>query len=785
MDKQLNLIIENDRASQNRAEKALADVDAKAQNLGDSLRNTTAKATGLSDALAKAQRSRALDDLAEQAARGEISTSKLESSLLELGASEKEIDRVAQSVVRLGRAFQDADAETIQFQNRLKQIDDDNSRIRNQVGITGDVDSALQTGAAGLRTFGGDGAANLVGGAGDIFAVAEGVAQLQAASKGLPAVLKATVQAIGASGFGLIGATLALAGALAVAQKEYDKARKGLEATLSSQNEYFRLIQTETTESLNQKKLETQQNLEAAQSALAFFEAQKQAILATDGAEGALIDFFNGLDKLGISVGEGGANFDTLNQFIEDNRAEVAGLTQDLEVFDRALGSAEVAENDARAALERRNEELRREAELAQLLTDSKIEEQRQAIELINSQNVTADIIRERIASLENERASLNAVIQTFGISEQAQRRYSDRIIEIDAALNILNTDGQRRIEALEAETEVTNNSVGAIQSRIQAVQGFLDRLNQAANAVQDAGQKALEVQKQTDERLSSIQRNTSKRLGDIQNDLLKAQTTAAETLAQGLAQAETDAVNARVTAANERAVSLVELEKDIIKQRRDIINQSKTALFNAVASRDALAAFQAQQARDNELEALKETENERRSEIETQYQQQKEAINQALIEQTALVNARYQEQIQAAIANADEQRQAVIANAVEQRNEVIAASEQQLTAIRSNLQQQIAEIDIFQRQGTGLIQNFVSNALSALGGFGALNGLGGGTNNSFTINPSLTVNNTAQGNGNLTPGQAAQVRTEINNTLGNLLGAAIQVGGAAIRNAR
>lgn len=205
------------KAAQNtKALEATNEAAAKSYNEAAAAAEKSAKANKLvADSLQQIDRNKALDELAEKYGKivkegGDAAkaTQELQEELKKLGATDKEVDRVASAFDRVRNA---AD-QPISSNDRFDQVSRD-------VGLAGDAESAARTigGAAGF--FGGKGIEQGLAGAGELFATLEALPRLKAAAQGLPDVLGAAGSALGPVGIGLGAVALLAAVAFSEASK--------------------------------------------------------------------------------------------------------------------------------------------------------------------------------------------------------------------------------------------------------------------------------------------------------------------------------------------------------------------------------------------------------------------------------------------------------------------------------------------------------------------------------------------------------------------------------------
>lgn len=385
-----------------------------------------------------------------------------------------------------------------------------------------------------------------------------------------------------------IGAAAAVGG-LALGLKALTaEAGNFTKAFISSQEEIYRLQKTGSRE-------QVQAAIEAKQAELeitrARAEENRRVLEGIDQQAGgvgrAIADVFNlaGVQDLRVET-----------QKLEDEqRALELGLSRLQDV----LENTDVAATDAAAAAERLNKSMQ---DMFSVIANSQI----QATLAIRSLNSTS--ARERIDAIEAEKEAIAQALAIYDLSDEAIKSYSDRLLALNTELQALggalpDIDARtQRQETLDA-IEQYNDDVNAIeeqrlQERVALTQRYNDQVVQITERAADAAANAL--RKLEDQR---------------------------EKLTLGLARAEDDAG---------RKSQLDQLDAQIEFQREEVkAYESHTANLkrirdrfqfdeaDAVAERDALAAFQAERRKKQEIDQANEAFSRDRQEQLTAFSQQ------------------------------------------------------------------------------------------------------------------------------------------------------------------
>ena len=184
---------------------------------------------------------------ASDAARAVAAVAKVENAMDDLQAATLKQDTAAKQSTR---AIRDQVKALADAKRAASGYAEEFDRVSKNVALAGDVQSNLGAlrGLAGVVGAGGVGEG--IGAAGELVALVEELPRLKAALEGMPQVIQAASQALGPTGIGLVGALVALAGAVAFFNAQNEKASQTVKDLIATQEEYYRVVSKGTTEQL-------------------------------------------------------------------------------------------------------------------------------------------------------------------------------------------------------------------------------------------------------------------------------------------------------------------------------------------------------------------------------------------------------------------------------------------------------------------------------------------------------------------------------------------------------
>lgn len=238
----------------------------------------------------------------------------------------------------------------------FQAADQFNALLRQRAGLLGDVDTALQTVGGAVSGFA-PGLAGGVRGAGDIFAVAEALPQLQGALSGLPATIQSVATAMTGSG-GLttslaatIGPVATVGGAALIAapaliamgfaiKKFIERIEEGkaqLAAAIDAQTLYYDTIAGGTTESIQQQLEELKIRQQARELERAALQEQIEGLTILQRLIGGG-QFRKRLKDVDTELSQTGSNINALERALQDGGVQARSAA---EAADQAASSTD------------------------------------------------------------------------------------------------------------------------------------------------------------------------------------------------------------------------------------------------------------------------------------------------------------------------------------------------------------------------------------------------------------------------------------------------------------
>lgn len=182
----------------------------------------------------------------------------------------------------------------------------------------------------------------------------------------------------------------------------------------------------------------------------------------------------------------------------------------------------------------------------------------------------------------------------------------------------------------------------------VGAVGDFFGGIGDGAARLQAEAQAALDVVSALDD-LNDAYDEHAQKLADIEQKFADAQGEAAYDRERALEDAEYDAGQKRLDAKRQSDDDLLKLEADTERKRQEILRRFNRAYLNAIGERDALAAYQAQQQRDDALADLNETYDAQKETIQARYDEQLRTIDASLQDAQRTIERRYEDQLRTA----------------------------------------------------------------------------------------------------------------------------------------
>ncbi len=499
--------------------------------------------------------------------------------------------------------------------------------VSRDVGLAGDVQSNL--GAVSALSGSGE-----IAVAGEVVALVEELPRLKTALVGFPATIGSAVQALGPGG--VVVATVA-AGVAIIAglqKRAADEARTAAEAAFAAQKDYFSLLRTGTSDSIDQQLEQIRLQKQIAQDQATFSRS------VVDGLEQA-IDAGGVLNRAAAEVasraGTGTVELAAARQAAQDAQAEVLNLSAQEAALTAARSSSAIAANDAeqaerdladaRAARDAEREQFSRKALSIELdiFRQSQTLTEKQASAQTDLINAELDYIQARLES-----GQLNAA-QVEDLTAREDELLVRRRALIQATLDI--------IRPREAETALMD------QAR-EAIQNVLNPLTNLSQGIKDFGANVEKI-KAAREAITKVEAASAARLDQIAAQRTETERRAQQTRNNAIADAEQDASNARADLQLDRE----EAEREHQQNINRIVRRANATIAGAIQSRNAVAAAAAIDQRDLDLEAERENASNREKELNRQSRE----IDRSLRQQTRTIKRRYTQQLQTASIAAEQ----------------------------------------------------------------------------------------------------------------------------------
>lgn len=662
----LLLRLRTDPAAQRKTEsdlEALRDLLDKTSKSTISIDEAGAKVNAR---LAELARAKAVDNIAEdaiQAARDADSwadaLARVAQNLSEIGASEAEINRVADALAKAQQQGSGIGAGAGGGLGGVERLGSSAGQILSGLGASDAANTVgLITDAVGaIGAFGPvAGAVTIAGGA--LVAI---TSQIGAAWEA------ATKQAEDYAARQNALAQLTASGATSADyQRQIDEAqrsRQGLEDNTAALQGYRDQIDSvrdtianlvvDLTDPAIDFDPDNPDRRQQTQALLDQARAAEQQLLAS--ISGTFGDAITSYDALGLTI-------DANKKNIDEYEAQIASLTAE-------MYSAGVAANDAAAAIA-----------AIEAARDKQVSTELAAAQ--EAEQLTAEQRRQRVEALRAELDAINVAAQREGISAEYKAELAARTEELNTRIQVLSADIYTAADAADAQAKATKALTEAQNALKQQTQNYFDALEKegaAREKLAEAGQALQEVN-----------------------------AKATEQTAKNAAEAEDKRNDIVAEGGDQRA----ELERKTQEAIRKIERDYARTKFRAIGERDSLEARMAQIAREDQLDdqrraddeaatKLEEAQTKQLRSLEKSLQKQAEAQNTALVREQATKMQAYQ-RAQLDLMNSENYSASIRAQAINGR--VI----QETTAYQSMLFQTNYYMNaIVARFGEGLAQMY------------------------------------------------------------------------------
>ena len=657
----------------------------------------------------------------------------------DLSIADRIFDRMASDADSAARALEQVEEQARDTGKAVSSIPDIKTGKGGKTTTTrasfdvGQVDTAVS--ALGTLTSSiGIAGAEAFGVAGDIFGLIDAMGPLKAALLANSSAAAAVAGAEGAAALSAkallisIGPFAAVAGVGAVAfaalQSSIQETSNALQGALAASEKYYDLISTGTTEDVEAAIKAEERRLESLKKQ----QEEAQYILDESGRQiGEQAGVFTGLLQNMFAYDVIGRR-DELNKQIAESEAT-------LERYKGALGSAEVATNDAAAATEELagnlvsledsiKQQIAGAIENAQRSADTEIERAR-IIKTASEESINAAIEEEqlRIAAIESELEALRKLPQDSKEVQEAIEQTSDELSAATDNLNFLQgaateaaqandqlARAEQRLTEVSRETDQALRQVEQSDEKIMQLRERMVDLEVKANEQRaDVNEKLADDLTKIDEAIASDKRDHAAKMADIEADFNKAM----QDLARDAAGAAADYANEITNIENDRLQAIADAQRDLAtfgqeQQHEDLKAERQTltdiARVRADWRREQLRAEQdlsfdlneAVLARDIDsiirLQREFATESQRRAEDAQQEIQDIEARRQERVEDAQFERRLRQQEFLETVTQIQREAEQERAEAQRQFSERVADIQYQAEVERQQRAQAIAE---------------------------------------------------------------------------------------------
>jgi len=624
----------------------------------------------------------------DQFARAEIESARVANQLNRTNAEQKtgvsrlsnEFDELRREMLQASDAADKLDSSLDQAarQRKLSGVAGGGS-LRADIGGIGDVETAGRAIGGGLGAAGFTQADRAIATFSELPATIEAVGQLkQALGKDMKLAFDSLKNSIGGAGLGLIGATVALAAAYALASRATAKAKQALAEELEARNEFARIIRTQTSEQIQDRlqEIAIEQEISEAQRTRA-----EEALKASERQTESLGFLGEGIVRLSDAVNISDSTLDALQAEFDRTSEATSKLTVEQNVLTEALEAQARAARDVSHDFSELGPEFK--AAVQDMLGDA-FESNDEAVAFAQSILATGkDLFGNAV-----DQDIIDQLTVARGADLEARAAERDAIKLSTNSIAILRRQREEETEAVlhaqqKRDLARRNQAAREAEAAKQAEQSF--------NIFQAAAEKFAKLQQQ----IVQIQQAASAKLAQIASALAAKRAEAAIKFEQALE-----------TAAIAGAEARLRIQETLQDAQRRLMRTFNRANLNSIGERDALANLMARQQRDDSEDdaqqaASRASEQQRRAEVE-----------RLRIIRQGNANA-LRTMAQAA------QRQAQLA---------IQAAQTQIAIRQQQMQAETAIMAQFAVSGVRSIQQFVAGALGALG---ALAGAAGGAGSS------------------------------------------------------
>ena len=524
-----------------------------------------------------------LEKSVDQFARAEIESARIANQLNRTNAEQKT------GVSRLSNEFDELRLEMLQAADAAEKLDNSldqaarqrkisgvagGGSLRADIGGIGDIETAGRALGGGLGAAGFTQADRAIATFSELPASIEAIGQLkQAVGKDMKLAFNSLKNSIGASGLGLIGATVALTAAYALAARATAKRTAEITTELQERQKIFALEATQTRaqilDRLNQLAVERDIAVQQREVAADAVAASREAVANQN-------IFLRSAIKLGDTLNISDSSMQALRDELERTSTEANRLRIEHENLTEALSSEAVAVNSLQENQKQANRE--REAEL-QLVNQNTIAKQQQHVitQALAEEEERLHDVRKRDFNRANE-----------------QRREAEAAKEFEKNFNIFLAAAEKFAKLQEEISKIqaaTAEKIAAIQSRLneQRIEAQRKFAEDWATAQRAFAERRLKIREAFQDAMFRIQRQFAR---SQQTAVGERDALAAHNAATAAADQQEDATRQRDTALRDQRRAEVErlrilrqsLERQLRTQAAAAARQIRTAIQSAQA---------------------------------------------------------------------------------------------------------------------------------------------------------------------------------------------------------
>lgn len=435
--------------------------------------------------------------------------------------------------------------------------------------------------------------------------------------------LSRSLGTLGPIGAVAAGAVAGLAIGIQLLNKQLEGAKRALTAALNAQQTYYRALETQTSDQVQQQitNLRRQRQIIGQQ----LFETQVALISGFQQTTDVFGDASARVkDALGLTP------YQELQKRFEELALQASQTDQEIARYTQGLQDNAFAANDARIALEQLTDKLEGEITLLGQAAGDTVRFANQISRVSRSE------LRGMLLDREQEKqaliASREAVEPWIEASEQARREYdnyTNQLDQVNSEIFALTDELAKTARAPDLWDSVT----GFFKGAVDGVADVIDRIKKAG----EINQRIAEIRGKGFEDLAKIELDLQERILTIQQD----------------------GADRRADILRDAQQSEEKSQRDYLRQRERIERDSNRAILSAIGRRDVLAFVEAQRNRSDQLDDLnksiteerrvrQQATDERLRDLQRNEQKQIDAARRSASLQIAAVNDRVNKEVYA-----------------------------------------------------------------------------------------------------------------------------------------